>query len=216
MGSAGPIPSRNAPSGWSKIETSLGPGCRGSNGSPRYLEMLPKAGIEDSSYPCNQRISRPVPSPIQYLSGLHHCQISPELQERAEIHPCLLGLGVDAFFLVYRIPGVFRDGELDSLANHKWPPKESRNFRDGGATQFQEFGSPVNEGQHFNGSTLGPNPQKISWSGPPAGVLPDQSDGIVLLGTTSDSLPPSCISYHIPYRLLAWQPGSPLAEQTPG
>ena len=88
----------------------------------------------------------------------HH--IGPELQERAEIHPCLLGLGADTFLLVYRIPGVFRDGELDSLADHKWPPTESRNFRDGGVAQFQEFGSPVNEGQHFNGGTLGPSPEE--------------------------------------------------------
>ena len=122
--------------------------------------MLPEAGIEDGSYPHNQQISGPVPSPIQYLSELGHRQIGPELQEHAEIHPCLLGLGADAFLLVYRIPGVFRDGELDSLADHKWPPKESRNFWDGGAAQFQEFGSPVNEGQHFNGGTLGPSPKE--------------------------------------------------------
>ena len=122
--------------------------------------MLPKAGIDGGSYPRNQWISRPAPSPIQYLSRLRHCQIGPELQERTEIHPCLLGLGADAFLLVYRIPGVFWDGELDSLANHKWPPKESRNFQDGGAAKFQEFGSPVNEGQYFNGGTLGPSPKE--------------------------------------------------------
>ena len=148
------------PLGWSEIEMSLGPGCRGSHGSPLYPEMLPEAGIDGGSYPRNQRISGLGPSPIQYLFGLRRRQISPELQEHAEIHPCLLGLGADAFLLVYRIPGVLWDGELDSLANHKQPPKESRNFRDGGAAQFQEFGSPVNEGQHFNGSTLGPSPEE--------------------------------------------------------
>ena len=132
------------PLGWSEIETSLGPGCRGSNGSPHYPEMLPKAGIDGGSYPRNQRISGPVPSPIQYLSGLLCRKIGPELQECAEIHPCLLCLGADAFLLVYHIPWVFRDGELDSLANHKRPPKESQNFPNWGAAQLQEFSGPVN------------------------------------------------------------------------
>ena len=53
------------PLGWSEIEMSLGPGCRGSNGSPCYPEMLPEAGIDGGSYPCNQQISGPVPYPIQ-------------------------------------------------------------------------------------------------------------------------------------------------------
>ena len=156
----GLVPSGNAPSQVVRNRDELGPGCRGGHGSPHYPEMLPEAGIDGSSYTRNQRISGPALSPIQYLSGLHHRQIGQELQEHTEIHPCLLGLGADAFLLVYCIPRVFRDGELDSLANHKWPPKESRNFQDGGMAQFQEFGSPVNEGQHFNGGTLGPSPKE--------------------------------------------------------
>ena len=98
--------------------------------------------------------------PYSISPDSRHHQIGPVLQEHAEIHPCLLGLGVDPFLLVYCIPGVFRDGELDSLANHKRPPKESRNFRDGGAAQFQEFGSPVNESQYFNGGTPSPSPEE--------------------------------------------------------
>ena len=41
-------------------------------------------------------------------------------------------------------PGVFRDGELDSLADHKQSTEESQNFRNWGAAQLQEFGGPVN------------------------------------------------------------------------
>ena len=128
---------------WSEIQTSLGPGCRGSNGSPCYPDVLPEAGIEDGSYPCNQWISRLAPSPIQYLSGLRHCQISPKLQERAEIHPCLLDLGANTFLLVYRLPRVLWDGELDSFADYKRPPEESRNLWDGGAAQLEELSGPV-------------------------------------------------------------------------
>ena len=101
-----------------------------------------------------------MPSPIHDLTGFRRRLIGPELQERAKVHPCLLGLGADAFLLVYRIPGIFQDGEFDPLANHEQPREESWNFWDGGAAQFQEFGSPVNEGQHFNCGAFGPSPEE--------------------------------------------------------
>ena len=58
--------------------------------------------------------------------------------------------------------------------------------------------------------------QRTSGSGPPVGVLLDQSDGIVPPGTSWDSLRSFCISYHVPYGPLAWRPYSPSDKQTPG
>ena len=113
MSGVGPSSDRKRSlSGGGEIETSLGPGCRCGNGSPRNLEMFPETGVEHGPYPCNHRIGGPTPSPIHDLTRFCHCLVGPELQERTEVHPCLLGLSTDTFFLVDRISGVFRDGEL--------------------------------------------------------------------------------------------------------
>ena len=72
----------------------------------------PKTGVEHGPYPRNHRVGGPTPSPIHDLTGFCHCLIGPELQEHAEVHPCLLGLSMDTFFLVDRISWVFRDGKI--------------------------------------------------------------------------------------------------------
>ena len=105
----------------SEIETSLGPGCRCGNGSPRNLEMFPKTGVEYGPYPRNHRIGWPMLSPIHDLTEFHHCLVGPELQEHAEVQPCLLGLSADTFFLVDHISGVFRDGKLYLLTDYERP-----------------------------------------------------------------------------------------------
>ena len=85
---------------------SLGPGCRCGNGSPRNLEMFPKTGVEHGPYPRNHRIGGPTPLPIHDLTGFHRCLVSPELQEHAEVHPCLLGLSVRTHFSLWIVsPG---------------------------------------------------------------------------------------------------------------
>ena len=101
---------------------SLGPGCRCGNGSPHNLEMFPETGVEYGPYPHNHRIGGPMPSPIHDLTGFHRCLVGPELQEHTEVHPCLLGLSVDTFFLVDRISGVFQDGKLYLLTDYERPP----------------------------------------------------------------------------------------------
>ena len=63
-----------------------------------------------------------MPSPIHDLTRFHHCLISPELQQCAEVHPCLLGLRSDTFFLVDGISGVLQDGKLYLLTEYEWPP----------------------------------------------------------------------------------------------
>ena len=63
-----------------------------------------------------------MPSPLHDLGGFRRCLVGPELQKHAEVHPCLLGLSADTFFLVDRISGVFRDGELYLLAHYEGPP----------------------------------------------------------------------------------------------
>ena len=84
--------------------------------------MFPETGVEHGPYPRNHRVGGLMLSPIHDLTGFRRCLVGPELQKRAEVHPCLLGLSSDTFFLVDCISGVFRDGKLYSLTDYEWPP----------------------------------------------------------------------------------------------